>query len=93
MWYYDAIEELRKADNKLIEDWCKDCGVTTPVGYDIDYSNSVLTIYTDKPGWLIGYRGEKIFKFREVWNQEHYREYEIKFVEVRNGFVNVNDAY
>lgn len=91
MWQWDVLAEIRKTDRKLIEDWCKDCGVTTPVGYSVDYSNSVLTIYTDRPGWLIGYCGEKVSKFREAWKQEHYREYEVKFVEVHCGFVNVKE--
>jgi predicted metal-dependent RNase len=97
MWDDDAWMEMRaearrfaeERNSKLIEDWCKECHVTTPIGYDNDYSG-VMTIYTDRPGYLIGKGGEKVNKFKEALKKEFRKEYEVKFVEVRGGFVNLN---
>lgn len=75
----------------LIEKWCKECGVTSPIGYDNDLGNGVMTIYTKYPGALIGRGGEKIDKFKADLKEEFGRSYEVKFVEVRGGFVNVKE--
>lgn len=85
----EAIRFAKERNSKLIDTWCKECGVTTPIGYYNDH-NGTMTIYTDKPGWLIGKGGEKVNKFKEALKQEFHREYEVKFVEVRGGFANLN---
>ena len=97
MWDEDVWMEIRaesiriskERNRKLIEDWCRECHVTSPIGYYNDYCG-VITIYTDRPGYLIGRGGEKIQKFKEALKQEFHREYEVKLIEVRDGFVNLN---
>lgn len=84
---YLAYERNRMKE--LIENWCKECKVTTPVGYDKNSSNATLTIYTVFPGYLIGRGGEKVNKFKEALRQEYGKPYTVKFVEVRGAFVNV----
>lgn len=81
-------ELVHNEHKKLIEDWCAECKVTTPVGYYNDHKGT-LTIYTDSPGYLIGYKGEKISKFEETLSKEFHKPYKVKFVEVRGGFVNI----
>lgn len=77
-------------NRKLIEKWCRECGITSPIGYDNDL-NGVMTIYTKYPGQLIGRGGEFINKFKADLKEEFGRDYEVKFVEVRGGFVNVKN--
>ena len=85
----EALRFAKERNTKLIEDWCKECHVTTPVGYDNNY-DGIMTIYTDRPGHLIGKGGEKVNKFKEALKQEFRKEYEVKFVEIRDGFANIN---
>jgi ribosomal protein S3 len=86
----DILWHNANRNRKLIEKWCQECGVTSPIGYENDL-NGVMTIYTEHPGALIGRGGEKIDKFKEELKQEFGRNYEVKFVEVRGGFVNVRN--
>jgi ribosomal protein S3 len=81
-------EFVHNQHKQLIEDWCKECKVTTPIGYYNDYQGT-LTIYTDYPGYLIGRGGEKVRKFEETLSKEFGKPYKVKFIEVRGGFVNI----
>lgn len=85
----EALEYMHNRNKELIEKWCEDCGVTSPIGYYNDLSNGVMTIYTTHPGWLIGLHGMKIGAFVNELEKEFNRKYEVKFVEIRGGFVNV----
>lgn len=83
----DAIEFMRKRYTTILNKWCKEAGVKTPVGY-YDNHQGVLEIYTDKPGYLIGKGGELYDKFTAILSEEFHWNYQIKFVEVRGGFAN-----
>lgn len=88
----EAHEFMHNRHKKLIEDWCVECKVTTPIGYYHDYLNKIITIYTDRPGYLIGKGGEKVKKFEEAFSKEFGKPYKVKFVEVRDGFVNIKEV-
>lgn len=47
----------------VLREWKAESGVTHLMLYRL--KNGVLTIYTDRPGPLIGFRGELIHKFTE----------------------------
>ena len=47
----------------VLRDWKADSGVTHLMLYKL--RNGVITIYTDRPGPLIGLRGERIARFTE----------------------------
>lgn len=84
---HEIVHNIHK---QLIEAWCAECNVTTPIGYYHEYSTHTLHIYTDWPGKLIGRGGEKVKKFEEALKKEFGKEYQVKFIEVRGGFVNIN---
>ena len=48
----------------ILKEWKAESGVTHLMLYRL--KNGVLTIYTDRPGPLIGYMGERIHKFTEM---------------------------
>ena len=85
----EALEFMRNLETKLIEDWCAECNVTTPVGYYFDLSKKVVTIYTDHPGYLIGMKGSKVKQFQDAVQKELRLPYSVEFVEIRGGFANV----
>ena len=76
---------------RIIESWCKAAHYERPVGYEIDYSNNVVTIYAELPGVLIGYQGKHVFKFKDILKERFHREYQVKFVEIRGRIVNLNN--
>lgn len=76
---------------RTIENWCNAAHYNRPVGYEIDYSNNVVTIYAEYPGILIGYQGKHVFKFKDILKERFHREYQVKFVEIRGRIVNLNN--
>lgn len=76
---------------RIIENWCKAAHYNRPVGYDIDYSDHVVTIYAEHPGILIGLHGKDVFKFKEILKERFHREYQVKFVQIRGRIVNLNN--
>lgn len=85
----EALEFMRNLETKLIEDWCAECKVTTPVGYYFDSFKRVVTIYTDRPGYLVGMKGSKVDQFKAAVEKELRVPYQVEFVEIRGGFANV----
>lgn len=49
--------------DEILHEWKAECGVTHLMLYKL--RNGVLTVYTDRPGPLIGPRGERIYRFEE----------------------------
>ena len=49
--------------DEILHEWKTESGVTHLMLYRL--KNGVLTIYTDRPGPLIGFRGELISRFEE----------------------------
>ena len=76
---------------RIIENWCKEAHYERPVGYDLDYSNLVATIYAELPGILIGYQGKHVFKFQDILKERFHRECQVKFVEIRGKIINLNN--
>ena len=50
--------------NKYFVKPCKSHGVRITVGFNLDYSNKAVHLYTDRPGPCIGKGGETIEKFK-----------------------------
>ena len=88
MFRAEALAFAHNRNKTLIEKWCKDCGVTSPVGYDNNMGEGIMTIYTRQPGALIGKGGSKVDAFKADLEKEFNRKYRVKFVEVEH-FVNI----
>lgn len=72
-----------RAMNNLFKQWKEEACLNNPVLYDINWNEGAITIYTTKPGYLIGEHGIlvtrytdamlkiwpffKSFKFKEVY--------------------------
>lgn len=89
------FEELRNEvhkwavnrERKFLEDWCAEAGLKEPVAYSYEYHKG-FTIYTNRPGILIGKAGNLVNKYRDRLKEEFGKNNDIKFVEIKNGFVN-----
>lgn len=49
--------------DEVLREWKEEAKITHLMLYKI--RNGVLTIYTDRPGPLIGFRGERIARFQD----------------------------
>lgn len=86
----ESLNYWDKEISKILEEWCKEAGVKTPVGYGKNCTSKCWEIYTDRPGYLIGKAGILVEKYKNLLNQRCYCNYKVKFHEIRGGFANCN---
>ena len=85
-----ALKFTKNREHKFLEDWCAEAKVEEPVAYDYNYKTG-FTIYTNRPGYLIGKGGSLINKYRERLKEEFLESNDIKIVEIRGGFANYHN--
>lgn len=85
----DSIAHWNKEISKVIAEWCKEAGVSSPVGYYRNYLNGYFEIYTDRPGYLVGKAGKLVEKYEQALNELFCSNLKIKFFEIRGGFANI----
>lgn len=64
---------------KIIKQWKAECGVTHTILFR--FSAGELVIYTDKPGYMIGLRGEKAFKYERIFKSLDKEFKNVHFIE------------
>lgn len=85
----DASIYMKNRNTKIIDAWCSEAHVTSPVGYYNDL-DGCITVFTDCPGALIGRAGTLVEKYKIQFNEEFHKDYKINFIEVRGGFANIH---
>lgn len=76
-YYHDHLGDI-------IKEWRIEAKVENPVLYKYNSLDRTLTICTARPGYMIGYHGQLIEKYKEKFSQIYKVVNEIKFVEVEN---------
>lgn len=66
---------------KVIKKWIKEAKLKEDVHYNIDYAEKTITIYTTRPGYLIGMRGCLIEKYNSIMQKKWDSFAGFKFVE------------
>lgn len=72
--YYTAERVMKK--------WIKEAKIKEDIHYNIDYDEKTITIYTTRPGWLIGMRGRLIEKYNSIMRENWSSFTGFKFVEM-----------
>lgn len=49
--------------DKIIQDWCNECSIICMT--NTDYNKKTVTIITNRPGIMIGYKGNLVNKYKE----------------------------
>lgn len=66
----------------ILRAWKEDAKITHLMQYSL--RNKVLTIYTDKPGPLVGCRGERVDRFKQRLLKETFNQVkEVRLEETR----------
>ena len=66
----------------ILKAWKEDAGVTHLMQYSL--RNKVLTVYTDKPGPLVGRMGERVDRFKQRLLKETFGQVaEVRLEETR----------
>lgn len=85
----DALAYETNREKTLLNEWLGKIGYTEPVGYYLDTYLNVMQIYATRIGVLIGKGGIHVEELKKMLLKEYGRDFEVKFVEIRGGFVNV----
>ena len=67
--------------SSVIKEWKEDAGVSHIILFDYKYSSKTLKVFTDRPGPLIGLRGERFDRFNEKLKRCISPDLKIEFVE------------
>ena len=81
--YCKAIEETQERNERVMKHFFYKIGYKGIVGYDNDLGNKVFTVWSDKPGILIGKGGQNILILKDILKEEFGYDYEIKFKEIK----------
>ena len=85
----EALAYSADIERRIIKEWLDKIGYTEPVGYYRDTINNIMEIYSTRIGMLIGKGGTHVEELKKMLLDEYRTSFEIKFVEIRGGFVNV----
>lgn len=85
----EALTYEANRSKTVVEEWLDKIDYIEPVGYYLDTYNDVMTIYAMRIGVLIGKGGIHVEELKKMLLEEYGRDYDVTFVEIRGGFVNV----
>ena len=78
-----SLEEMSERNERVMKNFFYKIGHKGIVGYENDLRNKVFTVWSDKPGILIGKGGQNIQILKDILKEEIGYDYEIKFKEIK----------
>ena len=78
-----ALEEMSERNERVMKNFFYRIGYKGIVGYENDLGKKVFTVWTDKPGILIGKGGQNVCILKEILKEEFDYNYEIEFKEIK----------
>ena len=85
----EALNHEAKRQENILNEWLGMMDYVEPVGYYLDTYRNVMVIYATRIGVLIGKGGSNVEVLKKMLLEEYGRGFEVTFVEIRGGFVNV----
>ena len=74
-----ALEDMSERNERVMKNFFYRIGHKGIVGYKNDLEMKVFTVWTDKPGILIGKGGQNVGILKEILKEEFDYDYEIEF--------------
>ena len=78
-----ALEEMSERNEMVMKNFFYRIGYKGIVGYENDLGKKVFTVWTDKPGILIGKGGQNVEILKDILKEEFDHDYEIEFKEIK----------
>ena len=78
-----ALEEMSERNERVMKNFFYKIGHKGIVGYENDLGKKVFTVWTDKPGILIGKGGQNVEILKDILKEEFDHDYEIEFKEIK----------
>ncbi len=84
----------KNRNNNIIKKWLSHIGYKdeNPIGYYICLSSKTIEIYSNRVGALIGRAGCNVDLLEKMLADEFRGKWQVKFFEIRGGFVNANEV-
>lgn len=79
----DFEKRITEVNERVMKNFFYTIGYKGIVGYDNNYLRKIFTVWTDKPGILIGKGGKNVDILKEILKEEFDCDYEIKFKEIK----------
>ena len=78
-----ALEEMEEREERVIKRFFSRIGYKGVVGYDHRMGERIFTIWTNKPGILIGKGGENVSILKSILKEEFNIDYYVEFKEIK----------
>ena len=89
----DAYEFMHEQEETVFRKWWEQCHLGEMVfSYEMHYcSPKKLTIYTNKSGIMIGFKGKNVDILKSILFEVFESEVDIEFKEIKGRFVHIKD--
>ena len=77
------LNEIEEQNERVMKHFFWRIGYKGIVGYENNLGNKIFTVWTDKPGILIGKGGNNIVVLKEILKKEFDYDYKIEFKEIK----------
>ena len=78
-----TLVEMSERNERVMKNFFYRIGYKGIIGYENDLRKKVFTIWTDKPGILIGKGGQNVCILKDILKEEFDYDYEIEFKEIK----------
>ncbi len=78
-----VLEEMEERNERVLKHFFFRIGYKGIVGYENSLGENIFTVWTDRPGILIGKGGQNVEVLKEVLKEEFDRNYDVKFKEIK----------
>ena len=82
-----VLEELNNRNERVVRNFFWRINYKGIVGYENDLGKKEFTLWTDRPGILIGKGGQNVEILKEILKEEFEYDYEIKFKEIKGKMI------
>ena len=77
-----VLEEIEERNQRVLKNFFWRINYKGIVGYE-NKLGKTFTVWTDRPGILIGYKGENVKILKEILKEEFNYDYEVEFKEIK----------
>lgn len=78
-----CLEEMEERNVRVLKRFFFCINYKGIVGYSNSLCDRIFTVYTDKPGILIGKGGSNVEILKQILNEEFNLDYTVKFEEIK----------
>ena len=83
----EVLEEMDERNERVLKQFFFRIGNKGIVGYENNLAKNKFTVWTDRPGILIGKGGKNVDILKEELKKEFNRDYDVEFKEIKGKMI------